>query len=47
MGMSAKEYHFYEWLIIEKKMTREDFCKHENEMNNLWNEFSIWYDNLK
>jgi hypothetical protein len=45
--ITTKEYHFYEWLIIEKKITTENFYEHESDMNNLWNEFSIWYDNLK
>lgn len=43
-GMTNKEYFFYEWLIIEKKVTSEkfktltksDFSKLKTEFEEVW-----------
>lgn len=46
--MNETEYFFYEWLIIGKQMTQEEFNNlNEDEFENLKNEYAKFYKNIR
>ncbi len=49
MDMSKEEYFFYEWLIVAKGLTHEDFKKlTNNEVEKLKEEFKVlWGMDIK
>lgn len=48
MEISAAEYFFYEWLIIEKRITAEKFqLLTKVELKDLYNEYMGFVTNLR
>jgi hypothetical protein len=45
--MSQTEYFFFEWLIIQKQLSEEQFKNlTHNELETLKNEFSLWFEKI-
>lgn len=48
MGLSKEDYFFFEWLIISKGMSQEDFSKlSSSEINELHSEWKVFYYGTK
>ena len=48
MKLSEIKYFFFEWLIIQKQFTEEQFKNlSQNELDALKNEFSLWYSKTR
>ena len=41
--MTSEEYFYFEWLIVEKKMTSEEYSSlNEKEIHSLMNEYEVF-----